>query len=179
MSKVEVPFAFGIVDQWEDCRLWRLSASCFVTLVKLCVQLFICQVEMKMFSLFPWEYERGVRKGEAWCLMHGRYPISKDCFHFSSIVLRMESLIRNICQNTFLISLYWYFLSVTYMNLDFFLIIVRCIFYLERQKYSSWSLHLRYSCPTICMPSPFFIQVSVQVPGSVRSALTHLVHPHC
>lgn len=92
------------------------SVSCFVTLARIL-----------NLSVFPWEYERGVRKGEAWCLTHRRCPINKDHFHFSSPVLRTESLVRNVCQKTFLVSLYWYFLPVNYTCLNFFLIIMRCL----------------------------------------------------
>lgn len=109
----------------------RGSVPCFVTLARLLnlsvPGLLICQVDIKVFSLFPWEYERGVRKGEAWCPTHRRCPVNQDGFQFSSPVLTTESLIRNVCQKPPLVSLYRYFLLVNYTSVDFFFISVRSI----------------------------------------------------
>lgn len=104
-----------------------------------------------------------------------KVPSNKGHFRFSSPVLRIESLLRNICRNTFLLSLYWYFLPVNYTSLDFFLIMVRCIFSLESSCLSP--LILAGPCiqdsPALlfaCLLLPL-VQVSVRVPASVRPVL--------
>lgn len=136
---------------------------------------------MKVFSLFTWEYEGGWEMGG---LMPppGKVPSNKGHFRFSSPVLRIESLLRNICRNTFLLSLYWYFLPVNYTSLDFFLIMVRCIFSLESSCLSPLILAgpcIRDSPALLfaCLLLPL-VQVSVRVPASVRPVLPP-VHPRC
>ena len=120
-------FAFSIVDQYEDCVLEALF--------------FLC--DLGQVSQFLCAYLSA--KKCCRCLSHGHVKGSKHrvryashmqkfpgCFCCSSVIMRRTSLIRNIIhQNIFLVSLYWYFLPANYANSDFFLIIMRNIFYVE------------------------------------------------
>ena len=114
-----------------------------------------------------------------------KVPSWQIFFHCSSVITRIESLIRNLIQqNVFLISLYWYFLPVNYTNSDFFLTVMRQIFstwrvglFLPRSLYSCCSLHLGHPCPAVCLPSPFFpSSLCAGATSSRETCVTHLAN---